>query len=159
MDQILGELAGSREDHSKIIPMLVCMYACITLIVRRLHSFQCSAAEWHSGLGTTPLESRTDPPVQCIDLKLTGRIITNLDWRLSVSAPQVPLHRIRPALPWVRPRPRRAARADLARNRQAPLEYPSSSRAFRRAAIKPWSAPRCAKGRVSTRRVPVEHSS
>jgi hypothetical protein len=27
--------------------------------------------------------------------------------------PQVPLHRIRPALPWVRPRPSRAARADL----------------------------------------------
>ena len=74
--------------------------------------------------------------------------------RVRMSAPQVPLHRIRPALPWVRPRPRRVARADLAPNRQAPLEYPSSTRAFRRAAINPWSAPRYGKGRVSTRRAP-----
>jgi hypothetical protein len=36
----------------------------------------------------------------------------------------------------------------------ASLEYPSSSRAFRGAAIHPWSAPRCGEGRVSTRRVP-----
>ena len=38
--------------------------------------------------------------------------------------PQVPLPRIRPALPWVRPRPSRAARADLTPNRQRPSSTP-----------------------------------
>ena len=38
--------------------------------------------------------------------------------------PQVPLHRIRPALPWVRPRPSRAARADRTPNRQRPSSTP-----------------------------------
>ena len=46
--------------------------------------------------------------------------------RVRMSAPQVPLPRIRPALPWVRPRPSRAARADLTPTRPT-RQRPSST--------------------------------